>query len=287
MVQEQKRTLKKMASSGKIQIKGYIVPADKKNDRTLGEEWADWNGNVQEKRPAAGRKPFLLISVAATVLVVLVLFVFWYLIHPRMLSFGKTAALLTGVFITGISLFLFAMIVSISFLALNKHAGCPYKGTFLARLLFLLYRASTILGRNIGLSRDYIGNSFLKVSNEIVKKGFRNIDSPEKILLLLPRCLEKTLLKELSELSRTIGCRCFVLSGGTAARKKIQEQRPQAIIAVACERDLVSGLIDVSGRIPVIAIPNTRPEGPCKNTRINLEEVRAAVLFFLSEGNRK
>jgi hypothetical protein len=57
--------------------------------------------------------------------------------------------------------------------------------------------------------------------------------------------------------------------------------RPQAIIAVACERDLVSGLQDVAPKIPVFAIPNKRPEGPCKNTFINIEELEASIKDFL------
>jgi hypothetical protein len=31
----------------------------------------------------------------------------------------------------------------------------------------------------------------------------------------------------------------------------------------------------------VLGIPNTRPHGPCKDTRISLDELRRAVEFYL------
>ncbi|MDP8218050.1 MAG: DUF116 domain-containing protein [Candidatus Theseobacter exili] len=148
----------------------------------------------------------------------------------------------------------------------------------------MFYHVSSILGKRFGITNDYMGHSFLKVSNTLTKKFDNRIDSPQKILFLLPRCLEKTVQKEITELSRINNCRCFVLSGGNAARNKIKELVPQAIIAIACERDLVSGLIDISGKIPVVAIPNVRPEGPCKNTKVNMNDVEEALNYFLSKG---
>ena len=64
--------------------------------------------------------------------------------------------------------------------------------------------------------------------------------------------------------------------GGTQARAIIRDIRPRAIVAVACERDLVSGIHDVAPRIPIIGIPNTRPLGPCKDTVIDIEKFRSA-----------
>ena len=49
------------------------------------------------------------------------------------------------------------------------------------------------------------------------------------------------------------------------------------IIAIACERDLLSGFKDVNTHIPVIGFPNRRPEGPCKNTCVDLDRIEDAV----------
>ena len=43
-------------------------------------------------------------------------------------------------------------------------------------------------------------------------------------------------------------------------------------MAVACERDLTSGIQD-SYPIPVIGVLNERPFGPCRNTRVDLAAV--------------
>ena len=50
---------------------------------------------------------------------------------------------------------------------------------------------------------------------------------------------------------------------------------------MACERDLLSGIQDICNQIPIIGIPNIRPEGPCKNTTIDLNEFEKAVHTFL------
>jgi len=48
--------------------------------------------------------------------------------------------------------------------------------------------------------------------------------------------------------------------------------RPQAVLAIACERDLTSGIQDVFP-LPVIGILNQRPFGPCCNTRVDIDRV--------------
>jgi len=48
----------------------------------------------------------------------------------------------------------------------------------------------------------------------------------------------------------------------------------------AGERDLISGLQDVK-KIPIIAVINKRPEGPCVNTLVDLDEVERAIKHFL------
>jgi hypothetical protein len=68
--------------------------------------------------------------------------------------------------------------------------------------------------------------------------------------------------------------------GGEEARKAIRKEKPDFIIALACERDLASGIRDVALRVPVIGIPNKRPEGPCKNTLVDLKEFKEALEFF-------
>ena len=56
--------------------------------------------------------------------------------------------------------------------------------------------------------------------------------------------------------------------------------RPKGIIAVACERDLTSGIVDV-GEMDVIGILIDRPNGPCIDTKVDIKKLEEAILFYL------
>ncbi len=45
------------------------------------------------------------------------------------------------------------------------------------------------------------------------------------------------------------------------------------MLAIACERDLMSGIQDVYP-LPAIGVLNIRPNGPCYNTHVDMELVR-------------
>ena len=49
--------------------------------------------------------------------------------------------------------------------------------------------------------------------------------------------------------------------------------RPKAVLAIACERDLMSGIQDVFP-LPAVGVLNIRPNGPCYNTSVDMNEVR-------------
>lgn len=69
----------------------------------------------------------------------------------------------------------------------------------------------------------------------------------------------------------------FVASRGRYARQMLAQRRPKAVVAVACERDLVSGIHDVAGRLPVLATTLTLPDGPCKNTDLSVADLERQV----------
>jgi len=102
-------------------------------------------------------------------------------------------------------------------------------------------------------------------------------------LILLPRCLAKEELQAINGLKKIYPIEIHTVSGGELARKKVRELRPTAVIGVACERDLVSGIRDVGQKISVIGIPNERPEGPCRNTRIDMDKLIEAIEFYVGK----
>ena len=49
----------------------------------------------------------------------------------------------------------------------------------------------------------------------------------------------------------------------------------------------MSGIKDVAEKIPVLAIPNKRPEGPCKNTEVYLSELDETLKFIEESRSKK
>ncbi|MGE5894271.1 MAG: DUF116 domain-containing protein [bacterium] len=138
----------------------------------------------------------------------------------------------------------------------------------------------------------------ISLNNRLVR---RESPKTDRILLLLPHCLQvneckirlthdiyncarcgKCEIKDLISIADEYNLKLFVATGGTLARRIVGDIKPKAIVAVACERDLSSGIAD-SYPIPILGIPNERPFGPCLNTQVNLDLVKEAIRF-LSRG---
>lgn len=168
----------------------------------------------------------------------------------------------------------------------------------------LLFPLLVLIGKFIGMGKDKVRRSFVAINNQLVLAEAGHA-RPEKLLILLPHCLQnhecdvrvtgsvenckacgKCKIKGLVELSQKYGVPISVATGGTLARRIVVEKRPNIIIAVACERDLTSGIQD-SYPIPVFGILNRRPFGPCFDTDVDLELVEKGILTFLRHENRE
>ncbi len=161
-----------------------------------------------------------------------------------------------------------------------------------------LFPILVLVGKIVGIRKDQVRRSFVAINNQLVLAEARKVP-PEKLLILLPHCLQfhectvritgnvenckgcgRCKIKHLVELGRTYGVSMAVATGGTLARKIVVEKRPHLIIGVACERDLTSGIQD-SYPIPVYGVLNRRPNGPCFDTDVDLEMVEEGVRTFL------
>lgn len=257
------------------------APVAEKIDRKLGDEWDDWDGSSAEDTIEEEKSTFLFFAVAGGVVIVLLTLFIWYMITPRLEQFNSYLPAIMGVgVVVGLSIFaLFLFSVIITALTEKGYLGsCVQKNFLFSFLVPLAIR----LGNRFGISRDRMGNSFIKVNNILVKSSSRSLQ-PHEVLVLLPRCIEKETRKEILRTIEICHCKSYTATGGSSARKMISELRPKAIIAVACERDLLTGLQDVAPKIPVIAIPNKRPEGPCKNTVIDLEFFKQSLDELIRE----
>lgn len=162
-------------------------------------------------------------------------------------------------------------------------------------VLKVFYPFLMFLGTFMKDKKERYQHLIISMNNRLVKA--ENVKT-KRILLLLPHCLQidecnirlthniyncercgKCNIRDIIGLSEENNLELFVATGGTVARKVVKDVRPEAIVAVACERDLSSGLVDTYP-LPVLGISNERPYGPCLNTQVNLAEIREAITFF-------
>ena len=83
-----------------------------------------------------------------------------------------------------------------------------------------------------------------------------------------------------------MGFHFFVVTGGTLARQTVKTIRPKAVLAIACERDLTSGIQDVYP-LPAVGVLNIRPNGPCYNTHVDIQQVRREIEAILIDEEKK
>jgi len=163
-----------------------------------------------------------------------------------------------------------------------------------------IYPLALFLGKMFDIPREKIEQSFIEVSNHLVRKQGVKV-SADRIMILTPHCIQLDTctfkitrnienchqcggcgVGDLLELSHKYGIHLAVATGGTLARQVVKSIRPKAIVAVACERDLTSGIQDVFP-LPVLGVLNERPNGPCFNTRVDIAKVEDAIKTFLED----
>ena len=243
-------------------------------DRKLGDEWLDWDGSAKTEETETDYKIFLGIAVIAIASLIVLAGIFLWLIYPRLMAMSSILPQLFAFVYLAFSAVLVLWLAIFIVSAVFRWSITPL--IIVPHLVNKLLAITITIGKAFGLSADRITNSFLKIHNVLIHSG-PNRTVPEKLLLLLPRCLTKETNKMLRELRDKYGFLMVTVGGGTEARQKIRELRPKLIIAIACERDLYSGFKEVNVHIPVIGFPNKRPEGPCKNTCIDLAEIEATI----------
>jgi hypothetical protein len=246
-------------------------------DRVLGDEWLDWKGSAAPSQITEGKGTYLVLSFAVLAGFVLLGTLFWYLVLPRFEQYGRLWAALLTVLVVGAAAFFlvwYGLLIGAVVSQRIYLAICLRRGS---NLLVMLFPAVARIAQSFGISRDRLGHSFIEVSNRLAAP--RRADGA--VLALIPRCLSRDLKREVKQICEGVpGVILHTAPGGTQARAIIRDIKPRAIVAVACERDLVSGIHDVAPRIPIIGIPNTRPLGPCKDTMIDIEKFRSAIRFF-------
>ena len=251
-------------------------------DRRLGHEWDEWNG-----RPLPGGGNFsaapglffrfaALTVVTATAAVALLLF----LVGPRLATLWPR--LHTVLWIT------VAVLAGLQTLYLGLLAASYYGGRNLLpeRLLergpyLQLMNYTSLVARGFG-KRDWVEHAAIDVYNTLAVRRGRTVGKGE-LLVLIPRCLSKQALDGVLEIAGRYEVPVFVATRGQLARRVIRERRPRAVVAVACERDMMTGLRDVAGKLPVLGLTMQLPNGPCRDAAIDLDQMEKWVQGLVAE----
>lgn len=241
------------------------------------------------------------VKTMAVILSLIILFIILgllFILNKNMMTFKIIFVVLLIVLIS----YIISIMISFILLArvekgrkLNKYS---YK--LVKIIMTSIYPLLIVVVKLFKKDKDSIRRVHANINNLLVKTN-TNKTGRDEILILLPHCLQndKCDIKITNDIDNCKACgRCdignilklkekyginiVVATGGTLAREWIRKTKPKCIIAVACERDLSSGINDVK-HIPVMGVLNDRPNGPCFNTKINIEKIEEAIKLFLKE----
>ncbi|MFC1883880.1 DUF116 domain-containing protein [Thermodesulfobacteriota bacterium] len=258
-----------------------------------GPSLPSYPGVVQQPK----KRTFIFLLLVTCVVLIGLAFLIWWVPYVGLTNIHPSLPLIMAIVLAGFVLFGLGGALTLVFTIIrgkNLFFNRRIRGVVI-RILFPLL---VVVGRALGIKKEETRRSFIVINNQLVLAEAKRVD-PEKLLLLLPHCLQnhectsriignvenckacgKCKIKDLVELSRKYKVQIAVATGGTLARKIVVETRPQVIIGVACERDLTSGIQDTYP-IPVFGIFNRRPFGPCYDTDVDLDLVEKGLNTFL------
>lgn len=247
----------------------------------------------------AKKRLFIGLALGTSLLLCLLLLLGWVVPFVGFANIHPALPYITGfLFFAAVAVILFGTAT----LVVHVYRGKPFLGSqrFRGVSVRFFLPLMELVGRLGGVSPEEVRHSFIKVNNEMLLTDMKQY-APEQILILLPHCIQKSscgvrLSHDVNHCRRCGGCpvggllalrdaygvHLAVATGGTIARRIVVEKRPRFILAVACERDLSSGIQDTYP-LPVFGLLNERPNGPCFDTLVSLPLVETALRRFIRE----
>ncbi|NLG18693.1 MAG: DUF116 domain-containing protein [Fibrobacter sp.] len=255
-------------------------------------------GSIKETawRSAYKKFTFLFFCWASLLIVGSIEGLIFYLVQPRLYTISLP---LTSLVASILLLFFLVLFSGLSLITLTALTGIDllYPHGKKSVTVNILFPIAVTLAQVFRVNRNKLRTSFVRVNNALTKAQSKRIKG-DRILVLLPHCLQidvcnrkitndinncvrcgRCPVGELNTMGEKYGLKIEVVNGGTLARRRVAQMRPDGIIAVACERDLTFGIQDVYP-IPVYGVINDRPHGPCLNTCVDMTLVQDAVKFF-------
>ena len=249
------------------------------------------------------KRLFVVLIMASYILMAFIAWAVWRVSYLGVLEISSYLPAILGVIFTVLIFLTGFGILSM----IGAAMGLPVLHVFQRQtyaLINLLFPVAVAIGKIFGIKRRRIEGSFIAVSNRIIQNHGIKVPA-DRLLMVTPHCLQLATcphkitrdpynchrcrgcnVGDLVALAEETGCHFFVVTGGTLARQTVKKIRPQAVLAIACERDLASGIQDVYP-IPAAGVLNMRPNGPCYNTRVDMELVRKTVKEMIIPGTEK
>ena len=244
------------------------------------------------------KRLFVALMSLSLLVVGVMVYAVWRVSYLGLQEISEYLPLILGVLLAGIFLFTGLGIVGI----VGAIMGVPFLSVFQRKtyaLINLLFPIAIMMGKVFGFDRRKIECSFVAVSNQIIHHQHIKV-RPEELLVVTPHCLQLAScphkitrdpmanckrcgqcdIGALVTLAEEMGFHFFVVTGGTLARQTVKKIRPKAVLAIACERDLTSGIQDVYP-LPAVGVMNIRPNGPCYNTHVDINMVRSEIESML------
>lgn len=244
------------------------------------------------------KRLFLMLILVSLLLAIISSYGLWVVSLPGLANISSYLPLLLGILLAAVIMAAACGVTGIILAILGFRTLGIFQGLAWSAIN-LLFPIAICIGKLFDVDKERVERSFIEVSNHLIRQK-HIIVPPAKLLIMTPHCLQQETcphkitrnvsncrrcgqcqIGDLAVLADNYGVHLAVVTGGTLARKVIKSIRPHAVLAIACERDLTSGIQDVFP-LPVIGVLNERPFGPCCNTRVNLSKVEQAIQSFLA-----
>lgn len=250
-------------------------------DRKLGHEWYGWDGNVETHEAFIEEPRRLFMGIVAFtfgILFALGALLVWGF-YPRLNSIHPALAMgAVGL----LAAFAVAFAVWIGSVCVMLQTGKPNKIGEAAVMHFLkMFDYFSMVSTRCGISKDRLGYSLLEIHNDLTRMKMRE-GREGRLLVLSPRCLDRETAEQIRALASEYDCDFYMAPTGAQARQKVAQVKPSAIIGIACERDLITGIRDVGAYFPVLGVTNKRPIGPCKGAFIDMDELKSGLDVLLN-----
>lgn len=123
---------------------------------------------------------------------------------------------------------------------------------------------------------------------------------PEQTHVLISRCLQSSDCKfkvteninncrecgrckvgAIKRVCNARGVTATVEAGGTSARKRLKERLPELVVAIACERELLAGILDTP--LPVLGVIVQQGPQPCVDSDLKVVDFEERLNCVLKE----